>query len=289
MKVNVQQGNIVESSADTIVVNLFEGVTSPGGATGAVDQALDGAISDLIAGGDFTGKANDVAVLYPRGSITARRVLVVGLGKADKLNVEVVRRAAASAIKRARDLNARHVATIVHGAGIGGLAVGQAAQATAEGSLLALYRFEASKRKEEDEKHVESLTIVEFDEGKVEAIGQSAAVAEAIIAGVTVARNLVNMPPNVATPTKLATTAEEIAGRNSDKDMKLLVGDREWAAEHHMGAFLAVAQGPESSRSLLSWNIMPTGMICRRSCWLARVLLLIRAALRSSQAKAWNQ
>lgn len=243
MKVNVQQGNIVESSADTIVVNLFDGVAKPGGATGAVDRALDGAISDLIAGGDFSGKAGDVAVLYPRGMIAARRVLVVGLGKADKLNVEGVRRAAASAIRRARDLNARHVATIVHGAGIGGLVVDEAAQATAEGSLLALYRFDASKRNEDENKQIESLMIVEFDEGKLAAIRQSVQVAEAIAEGTAVARNLVNMPPNVATPTKLATTAEEIAGRNSDKDMKLLVGDREWAAEHQMGAFLAVAQG----------------------------------------------
>jgi leucyl aminopeptidase len=41
----VTQGNIAAQSADCIVVNLFEGVTAPGGATGAVDAALDGMIS----------------------------------------------------------------------------------------------------------------------------------------------------------------------------------------------------------------------------------------------------
>ncbi|MBP8948845.1 MAG: hypothetical protein KBG73_08385, partial [Candidatus Promineofilum sp.] len=132
MDIKVEQGSIESSAADTIIVNLFEGVTTPGGATGAVDRALGGAISDLIAGGDLKGKAGEVAVLYPRGAIGARRVLVVGLGKAEAFTLEGVRRAAAAAIKRARDLNAGHVATIVHGAGIGGLDAAAAAQATVE-------------------------------------------------------------------------------------------------------------------------------------------------------------
>ena len=136
MDIQIKHGNIVTIDADTLIVNLFEGVTAPGGATGAVDKALNGAISDLIAGGDFKGKAGEVAVLYPRGAIAARRVLVVGLGKADAFDLEGVRRASAAAVKRARDLNAQHAATIVHGAGIGGLNARAAAQATIEGCLL---------------------------------------------------------------------------------------------------------------------------------------------------------
>jgi leucyl aminopeptidase len=93
MNLNVLQGNIQDTDVDTIIVNLCEGVTEPGGATGAVDRALNGAISDLIAGGDLSGKAGEVAVLYPRGAIPAKRVLVVGLGKTEAFNLEGVRRA----------------------------------------------------------------------------------------------------------------------------------------------------------------------------------------------------
>ena len=240
MDVTVTQGSIQSSDADTIVVNLFQGVAEPGGATGAVDGALDGAISDLIAGGDFRGKEGEVAVLYPRGAIPARRVLVAGLGERESFGREKIRRAAAAAIKKARDLKAEKVATIVHGAGIGGEDVATAAQATAEGSLLALYRYDAARQEEEGEHEIETLAIVEFDAGRLEAIEGGVQAAEAIAAGVRLARDLVNEPPNVATPTRMAEAAAEIAGAHG---LAITVGDREWAAERNMGAFLAVAQG----------------------------------------------
>jgi leucyl aminopeptidase len=196
MQVTVQQGNIQDQAVDTVIVNLFSGVTTPGGATGAVDKALNGAISELIANGDISGKAGEVGVLYPRGLIPAKRVLVVGLGKSDGFDLEGVRKAAATAVTRARDLNAKVVATIVHGAGIAGLPAGAAAQATVEGALLALYRFDASKEKE-PQNELESLTVVEFAASKLAEMKSGVETAVAIAAGNALARDLVNMPPNV--------------------------------------------------------------------------------------------
>lgn len=239
MKVTVEQGSIQAFQADTVVVNLFAGVKTPSGATGAIDEALDGAISELIETGDVSGNAGECAVLYPRGAIQAKRVLVVGLGTAQEFDVEGVRRAAATAAREARKHNAAHVATIVHGAGIAGLDAAAAAQATIEGSLLALYRFDAQKQQEP--KHaIEQFSVVEYDKDKMAAIQNGVNRAMAVIAGVKLARDLVNMPPNVATPTRLAQAAKEIA---DESDMKIIVGDRSWAAEHDMGAFLAVAKG----------------------------------------------
>jgi leucyl aminopeptidase len=235
----VAQGSIQEYPADTIIVNLFEGVTTPAGATGAVNDALDGAIAELIQNGDFSGKRGEWIVLYPRGAIPAKRVIVVGLGKAGDFDLEGVRGAAATAIRQATKHKANLVATIAHGAGVAGLPVAAAAQATVEGSLLAAYRFDADK-KQEHQHNVDTLTVVEFSTDKIEAIENGVAAARAISAGVHLARDLVNMPPNVATPTRLAQAAEEIA---RVQGMELTVGDRDWAAKRDMGAFLAVAKG----------------------------------------------
>ncbi|HUV90627.1 MAG TPA: M17 family peptidase N-terminal domain-containing protein, partial [Anaerolineae bacterium] len=182
MDLKVVAGAIQASDADAIVVNLFEGV-QPGGATKAVDDGLGGAMRDLIEGGDFSGQAGQVAVLYPRGALPARRVIVVGLGPRAGFEgdaAEAVRHAAASAIQKARDLKARRVASILHGAGAGGLSVEEAAQATAEGSLLGLYAYRGQKTGEHDEPLPQALELVVLNERDVAAAQRGANVASAI-------------------------------------------------------------------------------------------------------------
>jgi leucyl aminopeptidase len=239
MNFTVAQGSIEQFQADTIVVNLFAGVGSPAGATGAIDKALDGAVSELIQNGDLNGNAGECAVLYPRGAIPAKRVLVVGLGEAQKFDLESVRNASAAAARQARKHKADHVATIVHGAGIAGLDIAAATQATVEGTMLALYRYEADKQ-EKPSHNIDRYSIVEFDNAKLNVVEEGLAAGLAIGTGVKLARDLVNMPPNVATPTRMAQVSEEIA---AESGMNITVGGRAWAKERDMGAFLAVAKG----------------------------------------------
>jgi leucyl aminopeptidase len=240
MQITIEVGRIEETKVDTIIVNLFETVTHPEGATGAVDKATQGAIQEIITAGDFHGKRGEVAVIYPRGSIPAKRVLIVGLGKSEDINLEAVRKAAGTAIRRARDLGAKQVASIIHGSGVGGLDIEQAAEATILASILALYRYDAPKKAKEEQKDIENITIVEVDSNKAAKVEKAARTAEKIAAGVYLARDLVNMPGNIATPTRMAQTASEIANAYG---INLIVGDRDWAAERKMGAFLAVAKG----------------------------------------------
>ena len=242
MQVLIQSGNIQAVDADAIVVNLFEGVTQPGGATGAVDQALNGAIRELIASGDVRGKLNETAMIYPRGGIPARRVIVVGLGAEATFSLDAARQAAAAAARQARDTGARSLASVVHGGGRGGLALADAAQAVVEGALLGLYRYAAPGviPREGSERRVDSLTLVEFDTGKLAEVEAGARVGQAVAEGTALARDLANQPANVITPTALAETAQRIA---AGYGMACQVFDREQMAELKMGALLGVAQG----------------------------------------------
>jgi len=245
MDVRVVSGAIQESDADAIIVNLFEGV-QPGGATKAVDDLLGGAMCELIEGGDFSGKAGQAAVLYPRGALPARRVIVVGLGPRDGFAAdaaEAVRRAAACAIQKARELKARRVASILHGAGAGGLSVEEAAQATTEGSLLGLYTYHGQKTNEAPEALPQALELVVFNEQDVPAAGRGVSTGSAIAAGVTLARDLVNLPPNICTPAYLAQVAGQVAG---EVGLRIEVLGRKQMEALKMGALLAVAQGSDT-------------------------------------------
>ncbi len=241
MDVYVRQGNILEVETDALVVNLFKGVTRPGGATGAVDKALDHAISELIRQGDLDGSLGQVAVLYPRGAIPAKRVLIVGLGEAEKFDLEAARRAAAAAAKKARALKAQSLTTIVHGAGVGGLDPRDAAQAVVEGTLLALYTFPKYQQKAEETPSLpSSLTIVEFDAAKVPALEEGARVGRIVAESVAFTRNLVMEPPNIATPAELARRAREMA---EEVGLHVEVLTDPQLEELGMGLILGVGQG----------------------------------------------
>lgn len=246
-QVAVKEASVESVAGDALVVNLFEGVTQPSGATGALDRALGGALSELIGSGDLSGKLGQVVVVYPRGAIPAKRVLVVGLGPRAKFSGEVARRAAAGAARRARDLGALNLNTLAHGAGSGGLDMQTAAQATLEGSLLANYTFRGWQGGDEP-RHLQSVTLVESDAGKLAAAELGRQGAEALAAAVYRARDLVNRPPNHANPQHLAAVARQIATAGG---LDIEIGDRAWLEREQMGALLAVTSGSRNEPAFI--------------------------------------
>ena len=264
MNIVVQQGGIQSVDADTVIVNLFQGVTHPGGATGAVDRALNGAITEVIAGGDLKGKPGETVVLYPRGAMPAQRVIVVGLGRADKFDLEGVREASGGAIKQAAKLGAKNVATIIHGGGIGGLDVTAATQAVVEGSMLAMYKYDAPRRKkdeDDDPEPPETLTLVEFDQSKLEAIRAGAQAGQAIAESVYLARTLSNQPSNVATPSAIAEAAQKAA---AEAGLRCDLLDEAQMRDLGMNALLAVTQGATQPAQFIIMKYEPPQAQTRR-------------------------
>jgi leucyl aminopeptidase len=249
MDIQVVSGGIQATQDELIVVNLFEGIEVPGGATGAVDQALGGAIREAIAEGDLRGKRGEATVFYPRGAIPASRVVVAGLGPQDDFTLQGVREAAATAARKARDLGVTSFSSIVHGAGAGGFALEEAAQAVVEGTILGLYHYHELKNEPPDRPDPETFTLVQFDEAKVPAVEAGAQVGQIVAEAACLARDLVNRPANYATPSDLAEQALEIAGQFDTMRCQVLgEGD---AAELKMGSFLGVAQGSDEPAAFI--------------------------------------
>ncbi len=240
MEIRVERGDIAQYQASAIIVNLFEGVTHPGGGTGAVDGALNGAISHVIRDGDCRGKENEFTLIHTLGKIPSPRVLVAGLGKAESFTLDKVRAVAARAARQLRRHRCKTIATITHGAGIAGLDPEACAQAIAEGTLLGLYTFRRHKKPNKDEVEVRELVLVEFDESRIEALRRGVERGVALAEAANFARDLANEPSNVLTPTELAERARALA---EETGLKCDVYDRPWMKEQGMGALLGVAQG----------------------------------------------
>ena len=172
------------------------------------------------------------------------------MGSQDEFNLTVIRNAAAHAVKAARKHKAEHVATIVHGAGIGGIDTTAAAEATVEGTLLGLYRYAKPLRRPKTDHEIATITVVELFADKLDAIRDGVRTAQAIADGVILTRDLVKQPANIVSPQHLAGIAKQIA---DEYDIDITVGGRKWMRKHKMGALLAVAQGQGKSHALLSW------------------------------------
>jgi leucyl aminopeptidase len=240
MEVRVVHGDITQSAAEALVVNLFEGVTQPGGATGAVDRALGGLLSTLIAEGEIRGKKGEKALVHTFGRIPAKRVLVVGLGKREEFTLDTVRQVTGEACRFLQERGVRHAATIVHGAGVGGLPPHDAAMALTEGALLGTYTFDALKSSQEDGKRLERLDIVEAQAASIPAVERGVHLGRVLAEATALARDLVNEPANILTPTRLAQVAHTIATQHR---LSLEVLERERCEALGMGAYLAVARG----------------------------------------------
>ncbi len=258
MNIQVKQGFVQDEAADLLVVNLFEGVTEPGGALKAVDDALGGLVSAVIATGDLQGKLGESHLLYTAGALPAQRVLIAGLGKQAEFGAPQARKAAAAAAKQARDLGVSRVSTVVHGAGQGGLDVRAAAQAVVEGTLQGAYRFEAHKRDrgDNDKPAIAELIVLEADAGKLAAVQQGAAAGQAVGEAANWARDLVNEPPNYLTPKELARRVRE-QGEAAGLQVQVL-GEAEMA-ELGMGSFLGIARGSDEEAQFVVMEHLPAG------------------------------
>lgn len=251
MHVSVEQGDITKVETEAICLGIFQGVQRPGGAAGAVDRALDGALSEVLADGDFSGKKGEVFWLRTRGKLGAKRVLLVGLGPSERFSADVVREVSAVAARAAKSLP--ELTALAHGAGIGGLDPQLAAQATVEGTLLGLYRFEKFKKPEEPIK-LERLRIVEHSAEKIEQLKRGAQQGQIIADSVCLARDLANEPGQSLTPRELARRAQELA---QELGLRCEVFDEKILEQMGMGGILAVGKGSDEPPRLIVLEYNP--------------------------------
>lgn len=81
ININVMNADILDVPADAYVFGIFEGVTTLGGAIGAVDHELGGILSALLADGQISGRKGEVSFIpIPRHHLRTSHVVIVGLG-----------------------------------------------------------------------------------------------------------------------------------------------------------------------------------------------------------------
>ncbi|UCG87950.1 MAG: leucyl aminopeptidase [Gemmatimonadota bacterium] len=203
----------------------------------SLDANLGGELARMLAAGDFTGKPDEVALMYP--SKGAKRVLLVGLAKSEEITRGAVRRSAAIAARKAIEAGAGamafHLAPETHG----GVTPADFGQVVVEGVEQGAWRFSEFRSDDDAKKRLRELEIIATREHRSD-VERGRKIGAAVAVGHRLARNLQALPGNVCTPGYLAAIARELGKAYG---FKVTVLGHAQLEKLGMGALLAVAQG----------------------------------------------
>ncbi|MDF1762346.1 MAG: leucyl aminopeptidase, partial [Oleibacter sp.] len=231
MKFQIVSGAAQTVAADCLIVTLDETLTLSGN-TAALDEASNGYITERISDGDITGKTASSALFHKVPSVAAKRLVIVGTGKLPMSRVSALK-----IVKKIADSIADTKGTVaLDVTPLSSDAFPQAwwAEQIVLGIHTALYRFTTTKTSVVVPSGPEALIWLGDD------VAKDLAVADAKGVGTNYARDLGNMPPNICTPSYLASESEKLS---KEAGFKCKIYDEEELKEMGAGAFYSVSKG----------------------------------------------
>ncbi|WP_027348561.1 leucyl aminopeptidase [Halotalea alkalilenta] len=243
MQFNASLTPAVTLSTQCLLLPVFKPGTSTPRQTATfqkIDDALGGLLGRLLDRGDFSADAGATLLLPELAGIEAERLLLIGLGDAEKFAEPALRSAFASALEAACKLKIERLAAAFADPLLDDREPEWQARITAESALKASYRFTAGKSEPPKPVTLAELTLVIDDTLDKTRAEQSLALGAAVGEGINYARELGNLPGNVCTPRYLAERAVEL-GANGALDVT--IHDEKAIEEMGAGALLAVGKG----------------------------------------------
>jgi len=235
----------VSTEVDALIVGIFADKELTPTAL-ALDAASDGRITALLERGDLKSKVGSSVVLYDVAGITARYVVVIGLGEKAKLDAAIYNKAIQAALQALKNCPARSALLTLSEVAISGRSSAWAIQQAVIVADHANYRYTATISKPPENHSLEQLLIWGEDSSALQQ-------GKAIAAGVHYARELGNLPPNICTPAYLAEKACQFAADHAGVQAQIL--DEQQMQLEGMGSLLAVARGSANRPRLvvLKW------------------------------------
>ena len=207
----------------------------------ALDRTSGGYLSKVLAGGDMEGRAGTTLLLHHVSRTACDRVLLVGLGVEKSFDEKAYCKAVSTAFGALNATGAAdadlHLTSLSAGKSDIAWRVARAVTLANE----AAYRFEQMKsKKEAPPKSLKRLALAYAGATDRKGAEQGLEQGLALGHGMSLAKDLGNLPGNVCTPTYLADQARELAKRYR---MKLKVLERADMEKLGMGTLLSVARG----------------------------------------------
>ena len=232
-----------------LIAGIFEGGKLPA-ATQALDQASHGYLGKLVHSGATEGRSGQTLMLFDVPKSGAERVLLVGLGQEKELTARGYRKVMLRAVRALNDAGVKEAVSTLSLLTVKDADPYWLARHAVEATEDAGYRFDEFKgqAKEKHKPSLQKLTLLIGSREQTKAADEGVRVGKAVADGVSLAKTLGNLPPNICTPAYLAEQARKLA---KGTKLKVTVLEAAQMKKLGMGALLAVARGSRLAPKLI--------------------------------------
>lgn len=247
MKYSLEKRTPEKQQSDCIVLPLFEDFQLSQEAS-YLDQASNQSISKLLERRDFDAKSGST-MLLAGDSTPHTRILLIGLGKQDAFSPAILKKSILAATETIKKTQTKDALISFDDITLKDCNQSWLIRFSIEAINDALYVFDEFKTTKADKTELSSVSF--YCGTNTNSTDAEKAISEgsAIAAGVSVAKTLGNLPGNICTPTYLATTAKDIAKKNSTVTTTIL--DEKKMASLGMHSLLSVSAGSEEPAQLI--------------------------------------
>jgi leucyl aminopeptidase len=217
------------------------------------DQSVVAAAAELIASGEVSGKSLEATLLHKPAGLLAKRLMLIGGGKAKDFAASDVRKIAGAAVRSIKGKDLKSFA-IVAPATLG-ISYADAAKVIAEGAYVGSFDPEYYKSDRKEQK-IDEITVLAAGGADAKAIQDAINIGAIIGESQNFTRDLVNEPGNRMTPTILADRAKKMC---EDNGLACEVFGPDKIKELKMGAFWSVSQGSVEEPRMIIMRYEPSG------------------------------
>jgi leucyl aminopeptidase len=230
------------------------------------DAAVREAAKDVISSGEVTAKPFETTLLHHPPGLKAKRLLLLGGGKAGNFSAAELRKLAGTAV---RTLKSKSIHSFAFALPENAVSAPQGVRAFVEGAFVGNFDpgyYKSDRKDKDNDQKIDAVTIVVQKDVQKDAqkdvSGDSNALESALQAGRIVAesqnftRDLVNEPSNRMTPTILAERAKKMA---AEVGLSCETHGADKIKALKMGAFWGVAQGSDEPPALIVLRYDPIG------------------------------
>ena len=236
-------------AAGCVIVGVYE-KSKPGLGAAAIDAVSKGLIKRHIKDGDISGRSGTSLLLPAVPGIRSQRVLVVGLGKSGDFGISQFRFANETAINLIKGSKVRDIVNYLTLEDVAESSPYYLARYAIESAGNCFYSFNEMKSgRKRRTPLIRKIGLAVKKRGDAAKAMLGAEHAQAIVEGMSLARDLGNLPPNVCTPSYLARTAQKVARQQPGVTTKVL-GEAE-IKRLGMHSFLSVTGGTSEPAKLI--------------------------------------